>query len=905
MGAGASLDSDNGELLDEETKSIKAEADRALQSNDLPEAELLCSKAILKAPEIAMLWSDRANVRLKLEQYGQAFSDALTVIELAPVWPLGYYYGGCAALKLDKALLSNELLKKAIALAPGVPMILEAYKESVKATEKIPRGAGNNVVAWSGGSGGDPLVLGFGKEGRVGIRGTMFPKMIGALRGNMVSTIACGMSHTAAVTDEGDVYSWGRNVQGQCGIGVSSEAVEVPQIVPVLIGRSVRFVSCGAGHTIVTTANSGAWSWGIGVQGQLGHGDNTNKPHPVRINAMDSHSIKAVECGIAHSMVLSEEDAGRSKLYGFGWNKHGQLGLDSAQTTYSSPTEIKNFDLSAVSHVSCGGGHTAVVLNDGTVWTAGSNTCGQCGQGNLDDVRAFTQVKHVFGSKAVALTKCGEEFTIFVTQSQQVFGCGLNNAGQVSTSLQENFTVPTLINEMEGKGICSLACSQSEVYAISNNGEVFSWGIPKEKAKENQMRVKAGVASAEHISAESQEWAPKKVSALRKKQVTSLVCGRNHFVAIIVATKASLCYVQNHEDKFAEIESGRKVKFKLQSVDASGNERKIGGDSFLISLRHNLRGEFYFKDAYIDDNLDGTFDGSFKLPFSGEWSLGILYCNQHILDSPFLIDCKSGRKERETIDEENRKVEEARKAALKAEEETREEETRRRLENERKQAEAKAKLEEEARLIEEEMKRLKEEEERAREEKMREEERKRREAEKAQEREEKKQKWLEEEARREAVRKKMEDEMEAKRRAAEERIRLKQLEHEANLKKLKEKEEQDLQRKRLQDEDKRSRVMEKLREEEMSRRKKKEELARKSKEEEWKKAQKRTDRNEKRTGGGWVVQFAKSGGWVGDAQPVPTERSKPERTDTSQSGGTEKFKDLELLDAPRPFGGKM
>eukprot|EP00945_MAST-04E_sp_MAST-4E-sp1_P003644 g3644.t1 len=151
----------------------------------------------------------------------------------------------------------------------------------------------------------------------------------------------------------------------------------------------------------------------------------------------------------------------------------------------------------------------------------------------------------------------------------------------------------------------------------------------------------------------------------------------------------------------------------------------------------------------------------------------------------------------------------------------------------------------------------------------------------------------------------MEDEMEAKRRAAEERIRLKQLEHEANLKKLKEKEEQDLQRKRLQDEDKRRRVMEKLREEEMSRRKKKEELARKSKEEEWKKAQKRTDRNEKRTGGGWVVQFAKSGGWVGDAQPVPTERSKPERTDTSQSGGTEKFKDLELLDAPRPFGGKI
>ena len=79
---------------------------------------------------------------------------------------------------------------------------------------------------------------------------------------------------------------------------------------------------------------------------------------------------------------------------------------------------------------------------------------------------------------------------------------------------------------------------------------------------------------------------------LKKKQVLSLQCGRKHFVATIVGTKPNLCYIKHFETKFDYIESGKRIKFKIQAVDTHGNERNMGGDSFLLSLFNENEGEY-------------------------------------------------------------------------------------------------------------------------------------------------------------------------------------------------------------------------------------------------------------------------------------------------------------------------
>ena len=128
---------------------------------------------------------------------------------------------------------------------------------------------------------------GKGRRGGRGNTGGMYPKMVTGLKSYYITDVACGMSHNVAVSEVGEAYSWGRNAQGQLGTGVSSdEPVDTPVIIPVLIGRKVMHVSCGAGHSVVTTLNDGTFSWGIGMQGQLGHGDMKNKAFPVQIEKL-------------------------------------------------------------------------------------------------------------------------------------------------------------------------------------------------------------------------------------------------------------------------------------------------------------------------------------------------------------------------------------------------------------------------------------------------------------------------------------------------------------------------------------------------------------------------------------------------------------------------------------------
>jgi alpha-tubulin suppressor-like RCC1 family protein len=55
----------------------------------------------------------------------------------------------------------------------------------------------------------------------LGLGGTVFasnPKLITKLNSKTIVSIACGMYHTLALSDIGDVYSWGRGFEGQLGL---------------------------------------------------------------------------------------------------------------------------------------------------------------------------------------------------------------------------------------------------------------------------------------------------------------------------------------------------------------------------------------------------------------------------------------------------------------------------------------------------------------------------------------------------------------------------------------------------------------------------------------------------------------------------------------------------------------
>ena len=73
--------------------------------------------------------------------------------------------------------------------------------------------------------------------------------------------VACGEGHSAALTVDGRLLTWGRAKHGQTGHG-DFETRAAPQLVKALTGIPGRQVSCGADHTAFLAADGSLYAWG-------------------------------------------------------------------------------------------------------------------------------------------------------------------------------------------------------------------------------------------------------------------------------------------------------------------------------------------------------------------------------------------------------------------------------------------------------------------------------------------------------------------------------------------------------------------------------------------------------------------------------------------------------------------
>ena len=100
------------------------------------------------------------------------------------------------------------------------------------------------------------------------------------------------------------------------------------------------------------------YSWGSGNSGQLGHGDKNSLLAPKLIEAIHSIPMKQSACGFYHSLLITNE----GKVYSFGANSKGELGLSNTRSTFI-PTIIPHLEDSA--EVACGWAHSLLRTEHG------------------------------------------------------------------------------------------------------------------------------------------------------------------------------------------------------------------------------------------------------------------------------------------------------------------------------------------------------------------------------------------------------------------------------------------------------------------------------------------------------------------------------------------------------------
>jgi len=154
------------------------------------------------------------------------------------------------------------------------------------------------------------------------------PKWVDALSAVRVVGVALGYDFTLAVTDAGEVFSFGYSNVGALGHG-SLETEVLPQRIEALVQTGRRFVAVAAGssHSLALTEEGELYGWGAGVAN--GHG--RDEPTPQRVAALIGQRVKQVDAGGSASCAVTE----KGELYTWGGNEFGQLGHgdDLAQLT--------------------------------------------------------------------------------------------------------------------------------------------------------------------------------------------------------------------------------------------------------------------------------------------------------------------------------------------------------------------------------------------------------------------------------------------------------------------------------------------------------------------------------------------------------------------------------------------
>ncbi|TDH72430.1 uncharacterized protein CCR75_003284 [Bremia lactucae] len=244
----------------------------------------------------------------------------------------------------------------------------------------------------------------------------------GPLARLVVTNIAAGFAHSLATTNEGAVFSCGYNDNGQLGLGSRRNSAEFQRIT-ALEKYFIQHIACGQQHSLACSSlrdstkaikgknecsdRSGVcFSWGLGVLGQLGTGENLSwLPAEVKL----ARPAVSVAAGSHHSVAVTDD----GKVYTWGHSEYGQHG---AGETFNDLQRNAHFFFPRVQQsladdphihvvsVCCSSHSTFALVRDGSVMSWGWNAFGVLGNGKYQHL---VHPQRVFGLKYNAAVAVG------------------------------------------------------------------------------------------------------------------------------------------------------------------------------------------------------------------------------------------------------------------------------------------------------------------------------------------------------------------------------------------------------------------------------------------------------------------------------------------------------------------
>jgi alpha-tubulin suppressor-like RCC1 family protein len=170
--------------------------------------------------------------------------------------------------------------------------------------------------------------------------------LLAAVKGKDFRQVACGASHTIALTASGELWVWGLNDFGQLGVGHRAVSVPFPTRLDSVYGHNIRKIACGATHSVLLSDRN-VYTFGDGTHGALGHGNSKSHLQPKAvIKLTEDCRLRDIAAGPQFSVAISD----LGQLYFWG-NMRSTSGR-GAKNVYNMPRRFKG--LEAIYAVACG-----------------------------------------------------------------------------------------------------------------------------------------------------------------------------------------------------------------------------------------------------------------------------------------------------------------------------------------------------------------------------------------------------------------------------------------------------------------------------------------------------------------------------------------------------------------------
>ena len=280
------------------------------------------------------------------------------------------------------------------------------------------------------------------------------------------ATVSAGGEHTVAVKNDGTVWTWGANLQGQLGLG--GEVYTNNSNMPVQAAdlRSIKAIAAGGEHTVALRDDGTVWTWGANWHGQLGLADGAHYSQDMPAQVMDIRNVIAVAAGAHHTVALKDDGT----VWAWGSNNYGQLG--NGAYIHQSDIPVQVMDLTDVIAIAAGDSHSVAVKNDGTVWAWGANWYGELGDGTTNESRTPVQAVGLDGVTAIS---AGYYHTVAVKNDGTAWAWGYNSMGQLGDGTFDNRLMPVQVVGLYE--VTAITAGGSYSVALKGDGTVWAWGI--------------------------------------------------------------------------------------------------------------------------------------------------------------------------------------------------------------------------------------------------------------------------------------------------------------------------------------------------------------------------------------------------------------------------------------------